>query len=89
VTTERRQQWIHTLAVLVPVLIALLGILLRAEHRQTMSEQGLLDQQKQIIILNQTQKIQGETLARVTALLEVVCKRHEIEDEVRADHNRR
>jgi hypothetical protein len=77
---RRKHNWTQTLAIVIPVLLTMIGLALASEHRITIVEAGLAEQQKQTAILAANQKLVMETLAKTTAIMDMICKRHESED---------
>jgi len=58
----------------------MIGLAIASEHRITIVESGLDEMKTQTAILASNQRMVMETLAKTTAIMDMMCKRHEIED---------
>lgn len=77
---ERRNHWLQTLSIVIPLIITMIGLAIASEHRITIVESGLDEMKTQTAILASNQRMVMETLAKTTAIMDMMCKRHEIED---------
>jgi hypothetical protein len=77
---ERRNHWMQTLSIVIPLIVTMIGLAIASEHRITIVESGLDEMKAQTTILTQNQKMVMETLAKTTTIMDMMCKRHDIED---------
>ncbi len=80
-TIERKHMWIQTAAIVIPLLLALIGLAIAQEHRTTVIEETTQDNSQQIRLLTKNQAALMENHAKLTAIVEMICKRHDIEDQ--------
>ena len=79
-TIDKRVSWSQTAATVIPLIITMVGIAIASEHRITVVEQGFMELRKQTQLLNDNQMKILQTQERTAAILDIICKRHELED---------
>jgi len=72
------------LGVGISISIAFMAAALAIEHRTTLLESRYEQTQKQLDFLIKTQEIHGQTLMRVTTILDQMIKRNDLENQRQA-----
>ena len=84
---DKRSFWLTVISSAITVLLVMYGMRIANEHRMTILEQNVVALTDNINATNKTlEKLSvssqktDETLAKLTTLIDMTCKRHEMED---------